>query len=120
MACFFFFYKFIISFDSGQKNSFDYQESLIFNKSSKIHQKEEPLSGSCGVSLTYALNNNTLNIYGHGDMTNYSSSSPPPWTDYRNSIEIIIISQDVISIGTYSFEYFSNLRSVTEQCHFYL
>ena len=66
-------------------------------------------SGKCGNNLTWELTNDgTLTIFGTGEMWNYEynvqkSSSSAPWTEYRESLETVIIRNGVTSIGNYAF-----------------
>ena len=53
----------------------------------------------------------TLNIWGRGEMENYSSSEPP-WKRYRDRITNIVIDTDVTSIGSYAFYNCTNLIEV--------
>ena len=73
-------------------------------------------SGTAG-NLTWRISSGTLTISGTGEMPNYSAFntiySNSPWANYRSSIQSVIISDGVTSIGNYAFLYISDLTSVT-------
>ena len=84
-------------------------------------------SGSCGKNATWSYNaaTKTLSISGSGDMTDYETDpamgieNAPPWDDYREEIEHVIINEGITSIGAeaFGFQYtsncYSNLSSVS-------
>lgn len=84
-------------------------------------------SGSCGKNATWSYNaaTKTLSISGSGDMTDYETDpamgieNAPPWDDYREEIEHVIINEGIASIGAeaFGFQYtsncYSNLSSVS-------
>ena len=84
-------------------------------------------SGSCGKNATwrYDAATKTLSISGSGDMTDYGTDpamgieNAPPWDDYREEIEHVIINEGITSIGAeaFGFQYtsncYSNLSSVS-------
>ena len=70
-------------------------------------------SGTCGDNLTWTLSNGTLTISGTGAMADYSSYTDVPWYYDRSSIQSIVISDSVTSIGSYAFCECSSLTSVT-------
>ena len=72
-------------------------------------------SGSCGENVTYTFieATGTLTISGTGAMTDYTSVSSIPWYSYRNSIQNIIVTNGVTSIGDGAFYSCSGLTSVT-------
>lgn len=62
------------------------------------------VSGKCGTNITYALyTNGLMTIDGSGAMTDYTSSSAPPWEEYKDSIESVVISNGVTHVGGYTF-----------------
>lgn len=87
----------------------------------------DPVSGSCGKNATWSYNaaTKTLSISGSGDMTDYETDpamgieNAPPWDDYREEIEHVIINEGITSIGAeaFGFQYtsncYSNLSSVS-------
>ena len=73
-------------------------------------------SGNCGEKVTWSLNNTgTLTISGTGQMNNYDyeEDSYPPWYDYTDSIESVLINSGVTSIGNQAFSGCSLLIAVT-------
>jgi len=70
-------------------------------------------SGSCGANLTWILeSDSTLTISGSGAMMDYSYSNYPPWSSYKNSVKIIVIDDNVTTIGDYAFNACINLESI--------
>ena len=72
------------------------------------------ISGECGNSTTWMFDFETgeLIISGKGKMTDYSSSSPAPWDEYRSSIKKITVESGVTSIGNDTFWGCENLVEV--------
>lgn len=69
-------------------------------------------NGSCGENLSWTLDDNgTLTISGAGAMLDYKYDAP--WSDFVEDIEIIIIGNDVTSIGAYAFADCYNTTAVT-------
>ena len=70
-------------------------------------------SGSCGENVTYSFvsSTGTLTISGTGDMNDYVLASQAPW--YYLSIEKVVITYGVTSIGDYAFSECTELTSVT-------
>ena len=72
---------------------------------------EEALSGSCGEALVWTLaSDGTLTISGTGPMADYSSSSPAPWHEHRESIGALVIGEGVESIGRSAFNGCTGVR----------
>ncbi len=82
-------------------------------------------SGSCGASgstLTWKLNDSgKLTISGTGKMADYSATystdgihSSAPWFQYRDSIQEIVLSDGVTSIGSYAFVKCNSLIRIIE------
>jgi len=69
-------------------------------------------SGTCGDNLTWTFENGVLYISGYGGMINYNYAGGP-WDSLSNSINKIVISRGVTSIGRSAFDGCSNLTSVT-------
>lgn len=57
----------------------------------------------CGESLTWELTAGILTIKGTGDMYDYSSADPAPWSAKNNDISEITVSEGVTSIGNNAF-----------------
>lgn len=72
-------------------------------------------TGKCGENLTFTIDTSTriLTISGEGEMENYDYFSTAPWTQYADFIQIVIVDDNVKSIGTYAFYNCYNLTSVT-------
>ena len=61
-------------------------------------------NSKCGESLTWNLDEiGILTISGTGDMYNYSSAYPAPWSAKNNDISEIIVLDGVTSIGDNAF-----------------
>ncbi len=75
-----------------------------------------PTSGKCGENLTWKLDGDgTLTISGTGAMEDYDYLNDyyAPWMDFLASIEKVVISKGVTSIGNDAFQSCYNLRNVT-------
>lgn len=61
-----------------------------------------PTTGSCGDNLTWSYDTatKTLTISGSGDMMEFGSSNPCPWSGYSSSIEVMEIEDGVTSFTT--------------------
>lgn len=72
-------------------------------------------SGSCGTSVRWSYNNNTLTIQGTGKMADYAPvfAVDVPWVDYLEQIRTVDIGNGVTAIGDYAFSDCINLTSVT-------
>ena len=69
-------------------------------------------AGKCGNNLTYMmLSDGRLIISGTGPMYNYGHSYAP-WYTGASGISSIVFQGDVTSIGSYAFEYCTELKSV--------
>ena len=73
------------------------------------------VEGTCGDNLTWTLNtkDSTLVISGTGEMTDYSSFSSKPWSDYKIYIKYITLPDGLTSIGDDAFADCSKLTSIT-------
>ena len=58
--------------------------------------------GMCGDSVSYAISENELYIYGSGDMYSYSAYETP-WYSYIDSIQEIYIAKGITGIGNHAF-----------------
>lgn len=53
-----------------------------------------------------------LNIYGSGNIPDYSSSKPAPWSGYAQGLSKIYIGYGITGIGNYAFEGLSDVTEV--------
>lgn len=60
-------------------------------------------NNKCGEDLTWEFADGILTISGTGDMYDYSSADPAPWSEYNDIIASITISDGVTSIGDNAF-----------------
>ena len=67
-------------------------------------------SGTCGDNLTWTLSDSVLTISGTGAMANYNTM---PWYKYRSSIQSVIITDGVTSIGYGAFRGCKSLTFIT-------
>ncbi len=74
-------------------------------------------SGDCGAqgdNVKWGLTaDDTLYVYGEGDMADFSYPDYAPWYDYRGSIRKIIVEDGVTSIGEYAFYFCWKLEEIT-------
>ena len=72
------------------------------------------ISGSCGTSVRWSFVPATgvLTISGKGACTDYTSSSPAPWSKF-SGITAVEIQSGVTSVGAYAFYGNSTLKTVT-------
>lgn len=75
----------------------------------------EPICGTCGDSLTWALDTATgvLTISGEGAMAGCTGSADMPWNGYQSSIVQVQVEAGVTSVGQYAFYNCTALKSVT-------
>lgn len=84
----------------------------------KLHYESAELdfsdaTGLCGDNLTWTFEDGTLTIQGTGPMFDYNNEELPPWYNYRDEMENVIITAGVTGIGTYAFSNCGNLTGVT-------
>lgn len=62
-------------------------------------------SGKCGLSAYWSFDSSTgtLTISGSGAMNDYEYGNDYPWMDYRDSIQTIVIGDQITQIGRYAF-----------------
>ena len=114
------------SIDPEQKSDFsndlDISEGLIAEQEPETVQipamdsvdADITASGTCGENATWDLYaDHTLIIRGSGEMTNYSTSVPAPWNEYKDSIYSVIIEEGITSVGSYSFYYYDEVLNVS-------
>lgn len=82
-------------------------------------------SGKCGLSAYWSFDSSTgtLTISGSGAMNDYEYGNDYPWMDYRDSIQTIVIGDQITQIGRYAFtgtacstiKFGKNVRSIGER-----
>ena len=82
-------------------------------------------SGKCGPSAYWSFDSSTgtLTISGSGAMNDYEYGNDYPWMDYRDSIQTIVIGDQITQIGRYAFtgtacstiKFGKNVRSIGER-----
>ena len=91
-------------------------ESAIGWKDFDNIKDEAFASGTCGASgdnLTWKLDaNGVLTISGTGEMANWTSYSPAPWYEYKQSIKSVVFNYGVTSIGEYALYECADLISI--------
>ena len=91
-------------------------ESAIGWKDFDNIKDEAFASGTCGASgdnLTWKLDaNGVLTISGTGEMANWTSYSPAPWYEYKQSIKSVVFNSGVTSIGEYALYECADLISI--------
>ncbi len=58
---------------------------------------------TCGEDLVWNYKNGVLKISGKGTMYDYSLSKVAPWYEYKDEITMVVIEDEVTSIGDYAF-----------------
>ena len=96
----------IILLSIEYKNSNDYQQ--LRNK------YQIKISNNCGPSLTYSLVGEKLIIKGTGNMKDYDSDDiRAPWHINYSQIQIVELSEEMTSIGSWAFWECINLVNIT-------
>lgn len=72
-----------------------------------------PVYGEQASDITYAVNGTELVISGSGDIPDYTTSSPAPWSEYKSEISSVKISDGITGIGNMAFFSFSKLQYVS-------
>ena len=71
------------------------------------------IEGNCGKDIIYRLNDNgTLRIEGSGEMYDYNSGKPAPWSEYSDSVNTILISEGITKIGSQAFRKMCNVEKI--------
>ena len=71
------------------------------------------LTGACGESLTWQLENGVLTVSGSGTMTNYTDTNPAPWSSDAESITQVVIENGAVSVGERAFSGCASLTGAT-------
>ena len=72
-----------------------------------------PRGGKCGESVFWRVTDNTLIIYGAGDMTNYNASTETPWLHLLEDITAVEFRDGVTRVGNYACAFLNRLTDVT-------
>ncbi len=76
--------------------------------------KAEDASGSHGaLSWSYTKDNATLVISGAGEMADFENADAVVWADIRSSVEKLVVSEGITSVGNYAFYLMTALTEVT-------
>ena len=73
----------------------------------------DPNTNYFGDGLRWTLDNGILTISGTGDMPDFESDNPAPWSNVKNKIRTVIIKNGVTGIGEQAFAECSKLTTVT-------
>lgn len=68
-------------------------------------------SNQCGADLTWYYEDGTLTISGQGEMDDYTDGDAP-WLEYKDSIEMLVFTGGVTSVGECAFLDYDNLKDV--------
>ena len=68
-------------------------------------------ANQCGENLTWSYDGGTLTISGTGAMDNYTDGDAP-WLEHKDSIEKLVFTGGVTSVGEYAFQDYDNLKTV--------
>ena len=89
---------------SVPNNIFEYVEKI----------DEEIISGiSNEVEWEFDINSGVLNIYGSGEMQDYTINNLPEWCAYSDFVNEIVIGENVTKLGKYAFynlQYVENIK----------
>lgn len=67
--------------------------------------------GQCGEHLTWSYDSGTLTISGSGEMDDFPDGDAP-WLEYKDSIEKLVFSGGVTSVGECAFMDYDSIREV--------
>lgn len=67
-------------------------------------------ANACGENLTWSISGTTLTISGSGEMDDFYEGTP--WAEYKNSIESLVLTGGVTTIGAAAFTDYDKLTSV--------
>ena len=73
----------------------------------------EIISGICGETLIWHLDNNSLVIEGSGDMYDYDSDEDAPWASVAEEVTSIVLPDEITRIGNNAFATCSNVGELT-------
>ena len=67
--------------------------------------------GKCGENLSWSFSGGTLTISGSGAMDDFQEGGAP-WQEHKDSIEKVVFSGDVTSVGSFAFKEYDRLSEV--------
>lgn len=67
--------------------------------------------GQCGDDLTWSYDGGTLTISGTGEMDDYTDTDAP-WLSYKDSIEKLVFTGGVTSVGECAFKDYDRLKDI--------
>lgn len=67
----------------------------------------------CGENAQWTLRDGVLTVSGSGAMTDYESVDEVPWYPQRSSIDEVVISEGITTVGDMAFAHCAGLRRVT-------
>lgn len=73
----------------------------------------ETVSGTCGESLIWTLEEGVLTISGEGAIPDYKKSSSMPWYDHWKEITSVVICPGVTAVGNRAFTQHTRIVTVT-------
>ena len=109
-------YKFKTQNPSGLTYKYDAETLALYDKEliiSSTNYDPQVTSGTCGSKLTWKLSGGVLKISGTGKMTDWTGASGCPWNSKKSSINKVVISDGVTSIGNYAFTNCTNITEVS-------
>ncbi len=82
-----------------------------------IEQEEERnvvlLQGACGDTAEYVLTEDgVLKISGSGSTYNYHSGALAPWYEYKDMIQVVIVDEGIVQLGSQNFSRCGSLSKV--------
>lgn len=87
---------------------------LCFTACGSSTPSVDSASGAAGVlTWSYEKDTKTLTIRGNGEMPNPASASEVAWTEVREGVEAIVVSEGVTTVGDYAFYYMPYAKTVS-------
>ena len=101
-----------MDFGYGDGSDFD---GLTIHYNSQPPEYEPEYGGECGANARWSYDRvgKTLTLYGSGATYDYSTANPAPWSKYKNSIESVVVAENIGRIGAYSFNNCQKLENAT-------
>lgn len=70
-------------------------------------------SGALSSTVTWRVEGTTLTVSGRGAMPNFNESAVAPWHGHAASVQRVVISEGIRTIGSYAFRAFTALTEVS-------